>query len=188
MARVCSTGTLTTGGDTTDLTETAPISEVMRESGIIESKDGEEADVVGKSDSEAEADNDVDTDNDEEDFSILHPNKPSHIVFGKSTVKSEDLNMLKRLGYIGQKDDNKIRFAGDEVIPQPKSDEVVVFRSFFQAGLRFPMYEMITEILERFEIYLHQLSPKCYCKDQCLQMGPPKPRFKCKCQKFLHDP
>jgi hypothetical protein len=36
---------------------------------------------------------------------------------------------------------------------------VVVFRSFFRAGLRFPLNEMIEEVLENFEIYLHQLTP-----------------------------
>jgi hypothetical protein len=52
-----------------------------------------------------------------------------------------------------------IRFAGDEIVPEPKDDGVVVFRNFFPAGFRFLMYEMIAEVLERFEIYLHQLTP-----------------------------
>jgi hypothetical protein len=34
-----------------------------------------------------------------------------------------------------------------------------VFKSFFRAGLRFPLYEMIAEVLKRFEIYLHHLMP-----------------------------
>jgi hypothetical protein len=45
------------------------------------------------------------------------------------------------------------------VIPEPKEDEVIVFRSFFRVGLRFPLYDMIGEVLKRFEIYLHQLKP-----------------------------
>lgn len=101
MARVRSTSRLTTGGETADAAEIGPISEVMRELSIVEPKDGDEAYIVVKSDSEAEANNDADTDNDEEDPSILHPNKPSHIEFGKSTVNVEDLDMLKILGYIG---------------------------------------------------------------------------------------
>jgi hypothetical protein len=74
---------------------------------------------------------------------------PSHIEFGKSTIKAEDLDVMRRVGYIGHKDDNMIRFAGDEIILEPKNDEVVVFRSFVRARLCFPMYE------DRFEIYLH---------------------------------
>jgi hypothetical protein len=50
-----------------------------------------------------------------------------------------------------------IRFAGEEVIPELKDDEVVVFKSFFRAGLRFPLYDIIGEVLKIFEIYLHQL-------------------------------
>jgi hypothetical protein len=66
---------------------------------------------------------------------------------------------MKKLGYIGENDDELIRFAGEEIIPEPKEDEVVVFKSFFRAGLRFPLYEMIGEVLKKFEIYLHQLTP-----------------------------
>jgi hypothetical protein len=47
----------------------------------------------------------------------------------------------------------------DEVVPEPRNDEVVVFKSLFRAGLRFPLYEMIGEVLKKFEIYLHQLTP-----------------------------
>jgi hypothetical protein len=66
---------------------------------------------------------------------------------------------MKKLGYFGENDDELIRFAGEEIIPEPKEDEVVVFKSFFRAGLRFPLYEMIGEVLKKFEIYLHQLTP-----------------------------
>jgi hypothetical protein len=45
------------------------------------------------------------------------------------------------------------------MISEPKDDEVVVFKSFFRARLRFPLYEMIGEVLKKFEIYLHQLTP-----------------------------
>jgi hypothetical protein len=52
-----------------------------------------------------------------------------------------------------------IRFAGDEIVPEPKDDEVIVFKSFFHARLRFPLYEMISKVLKKFEIYLNQLTP-----------------------------
>jgi hypothetical protein len=52
-----------------------------------------------------------------------------------------------------------IRFTRDEIVPEPRDDEVVVFKSFFRAGLRFPLYEMIGEVLKKFEIYLYQLTP-----------------------------
>jgi hypothetical protein len=34
-----------------------------------------------------------------------------------------------------------------------------MFKSFFRGGLQFPLYEMIREVLKKFEIYLHQLTP-----------------------------
>jgi hypothetical protein len=74
----------------------------------------------------------------EEDDSILCPTKPSHIEFGKSIVKAEDLVVMKKLGYFGENEDGLIRFAGEEVILEPKEDDVVVFKSFFRVGLRFP--------------------------------------------------
>jgi hypothetical protein len=102
----------------------------------------------------------VESDNEsEEDDSILCPTKPSHVKFGKSTVKAEDLIVMKKLGYFGENDNVLIHFAGEEIIPDPKEYEVVVFKSFFRAGLRFPLYEMVGEVLKKFEIYLHQLTP-----------------------------
>jgi hypothetical protein len=66
---------------------------------------------------------------------------------------------MKKLEYFGENGDELVRFAEEEIIPEPKEDEVVVFNSFFRAGLRFPLYEMIGEVLKKFEIYLHQLTP-----------------------------
>jgi hypothetical protein len=42
----------------------------------------------------------------------------------------------------------------------PEENEVVVFRSFLKAGLRFPLSSFVVEILKIFEIYLHQLTPE----------------------------
>jgi hypothetical protein len=153
MARIRTTAKLINESEPVDVTETASISEVMRETDIVEPKDGVEVATSEKSNSEAKGDNV------EEDPNILYPSKASHIGFGKSNVKAKDLDVLKGIGYIGKKDDNLIRFAGHEITPESKDDEVVVFRSFFRAGLWFLMYEMIAEVLKRFEIYPHQLTP-----------------------------
>jgi hypothetical protein len=87
------------------------------------------------------------------------PTKPSHVEFGKFTVKAEDLVVMKKLGNFGENEDELVRFAGEEIIPEPKEDEVMVFKSFFRVGLWFPLYEMVGEVLKKFEIYLHQLTP-----------------------------
>jgi hypothetical protein len=95
----------------------------------------------------------------EEDNSILSPTKRSHIEFGKSTVTEDDMVMMRKLGYFGEAESKLVWFAGEEIVPEPKEDEVVVFKSFFRVGQRFPLNDMIREVLKNFEIYLHQLTP-----------------------------
>jgi hypothetical protein len=87
------------------------------------------------------------------------PLKPNHLDFGKSTASEADMTMMTNLGYFKEADKGLIRFGREETIPKPKNDEVVVFKSFFKAGLRFPLHGMIAEVLEKFRIYLHQLTP-----------------------------
>jgi hypothetical protein len=49
---------------------------------------------------------------------------------------------------------------GDSSAPVPEADEVVVYRSFMKAGLRFPLNKFLVDVLMTFEIYLHQITPK----------------------------
>jgi hypothetical protein len=56
-----------------------------------------------------------------------------------------------------------VRAGGENNIPLPDADEVVVFRSFMKAGLRFPLDILLVKVLKTFEIYLHQL-PKLSLK------------------------
>jgi hypothetical protein len=124
MARVRSTSRVSREGDETEATEIAPISEVMRRSGLVAS---EEAIAEGASNAEAEqivAEGGSDNES-EEDNSILSATKPSHIEFGKSTVTADDMVMMKKLGYFGETESKLVRFAGEEVVPQPREDEVV---------------------------------------------------------------
>jgi hypothetical protein len=158
IARVRSTARVSREGDEAEVTETAPISEVMRQSGLIVP---EEPVAEGTFTVEAEqitvgegSDNE-----DEEDYSILSPAKPSHLDFGRSTVTANDMVLMKKLGYFGESDSKLIRFAGEEVVLEPNDDEVLVFKTFFRARLRFPLYDIIGEVLKNFEIYLHQLTP-----------------------------
>ena len=75
------------------------------------------------------------------------------------TVTDDDMVMIRKLGYFGEAESKLVRFAGEEIIPKPKEDEVVVFKRFFRARLRSPLNDMIGEVLKNFEIYLHQLHP-----------------------------
>jgi hypothetical protein len=154
MARIRSTARVSHEGDEAEVTETAPISEVMRQSGLIVP---EEAIAEGTSIAEAEqiAVEGGSENEDEEDYTILSPAKPSHIEFGKSTMTADDMVMMKKLGYFGEAESKLVQFVEEEVIPNPKYDELVVFKSFFMEGLCFPLHEMIAEVLQNFEIYFH---------------------------------
>jgi hypothetical protein len=39
-------------------------------------------------------------------------------------------------------------------------DEVVVYKSFMKAGLRFPLSKFLVEVLKTFEFFLHQITPE----------------------------
>jgi hypothetical protein len=158
MARVRSTARVTREGEETEATETTPIFEVMKQSGIvvIEGTTDEGTPTVEAEQTVAEEE---DVEEDEEDYSIWIPSKPSHLDFEKSTVSEADMLMMMKLGYFGEAERKLVRFAGEETTPVLKDDEVVVFKSFFRAGLRLPLNEMIGEVLSFFEIYLHQLTP-----------------------------
>jgi hypothetical protein len=158
MARVRSTARMSREGEETEVTKTAPISEVMERSGLVVIEG-----VIDEGAPDAEAEQNVveeeNVEESEEDYSILIPTKPSHLDFEKSTMSEDDMPMMMKLGYFGEAGSKLVRFAGEETTPVPKKDEVVVFKSFLRAGLRFPLNEMVGEVLKNFEIYLHQLTP-----------------------------
>jgi hypothetical protein len=145
MPKVRSTARVTRDGEEAEATETASISEVMRQSGlvVIEEVIDEGAPIAEAKQADIEEEN---ADEEEEDYNTLTPSKPSHLDFEKSTVSEADVPMMMKLGYFGEAEKKLIRFAGEETTPEPKNDEVVIFKSFFRVGLRFPFNEMIREV------------------------------------------
>jgi hypothetical protein len=89
------------------------------------------------------------------------PWRPSHVVFGKSSVKQGQNEGMKGKYF---HDISIVRAGGESTIPLPEADEVVVFKCFMKAGLRFPLQRLLIEVLKSFEIYLHQLIPKALIK------------------------
>jgi hypothetical protein len=150
MARVRSTARVDREGDETEATETVPIFEAMRRSGPATSED---APAAGAEQA------DVEEIGSEDDYSCGMPSKPSHLDFGKSTISEADLPKMMKLGYFSEAKKELTRFGGEETVPKPGKNEVVVFKSFLKAGLRFPLNRMIAVVLKKFGIYLHQLTP-----------------------------
>jgi hypothetical protein len=58
------------------------------------------------------------------------------------------------------RDTSIVRAGGDNNIPTPKENEVVIYRSFFKARLRFPLSKFVVEVLKTYQIFLHQITPE----------------------------
>ena len=84
-------------------------------------------------------------------------------IFRKSTIKQSQIDAMKGRYF---RDISIVRARGDSTAPAPKVDEVVVYRNFMKAGLRFPLSKFLVEVLKTFEIYLHQITP-----DAIIRMG-----------------
>jgi hypothetical protein len=86
------------------------------------------------------------------------PWRPSHTIFGKSTIKQGHLDNMSgryfRNMSIVWADD------GERTVPTPEENEVVIFQSFFKAGLRFPLSKFVVEVLKIYQVYLHQITPE----------------------------
>jgi hypothetical protein len=82
MARVRSTARVTRDGEEAEAAETAPISEVMKRSGLIvtEGACDEEAPAAEAEQTDIE---EGDAREGEIDYDIIMPSKPSHLDFGK---------------------------------------------------------------------------------------------------------
>jgi hypothetical protein len=81
---------------------------------------------------------------------------PGHTVeFGVSRISSVRVQDMQHLGYFG----NGVgRVSGAEEIPEPEG-EMVVFEAFFTAGLWLSAHCFVVEVLRRYDVQIHQLTP-----------------------------
>jgi hypothetical protein len=82
---------------------------------------------------------------------------PSHSIFGKLTIKQSHLENMRGRYF---RDMSIVRAGGDNNVPAPKENGVVIYRSFFKAGLWFPLRRFVVEVLKTYQIFLHQLTPE----------------------------
>jgi hypothetical protein len=85
------------------------------------------------------------------------PWRPSHAVFGKSTIKQSHIDNMRGRHF---RDISIVRVGGDNIVPAPEENEVVIYRSFLKAGLRFPLSKFVVELLKIYQIFLHQITPE----------------------------
>jgi hypothetical protein len=83
------------------------------------------------------------------------PWRPSHTIFGKSTIKQSHIDAMRGRYF---RDMSIIRVGGDITAPAPEENEVVIYQSFLKAGLRFPLSKFVVEVLKTYQIFLHQIT------------------------------
>jgi hypothetical protein len=90
------------------------------------------------------------------------PWRPSHTVFGKSSIKQSHLDNMRGRYF---RDMSVVRADdGERTVPTPVENEVVIFRSFFKARLRFPLNIFVVEVLKIYQVFLHQLTPEAFIR------------------------
>jgi hypothetical protein len=77
------------------------------------------------------------------------------VEFGVSRMSLVRVQDMQQLGYFGG---GVARVPGAEEVPEPE-DELVVFEAFFAAGLRLPAHRFVGEVLRKFDVQVHQLTP-----------------------------
>jgi hypothetical protein len=88
----------------------------------------------------------------------IDPGDQAMQFFGKSTIKQSHLDNMRGRYF---RDVSIVRVDnGDKTSPTPEENEVVIFWSFFKAGLRFPLSSFVVEVLKIFQIFLHQITPE----------------------------
>jgi hypothetical protein len=76
------------------------------------------------------------------------------VEFGVSRMSLVHVQDMQRLGYFGG---GVGRVPGAEEVLEPEG-ELVVFEAFFIAGLRLPAHRFVSEVLQNFEVQVHQLT------------------------------
>jgi hypothetical protein len=77
------------------------------------------------------------------------------VEFSVSRMSSVRVQDMQQLGYFGG---GVGRVSGAEEVPEPEG-KLVVFEVFFIAGLRLPAHRFMSEVLQKFEVQVHQLTP-----------------------------
>jgi hypothetical protein len=97
----------------------------------------------------------------ETEYAEDRPWRPSHVGFGKLTIKQRQTEAMKGKYF---HDISIVRAGGESTVPLTEADDVVVVKSFMKARLRFPLHKMLIKVLKIFEIYLYQFTPKALIK------------------------
>lgn len=87
---------------------------------------------------------------------------PSSYRLGRSCVTEETLDRFVEDGLLSLDVRLGCRAPRQEEISAPEAYEAVIFRDFLTVGLRFPCERFVCEVLERFNLQIHQLTPNAF--------------------------
>jgi hypothetical protein len=93
----------------------------------------------------------------EDEDSEDRPWRPSHTIFGKSSIKQSHIDTMRGRYFC---DMSIVRVGGDSTAPALEENEVLIYRSFLKADLWFPLSKFVVEVLKIFQIFLHQITPE----------------------------
>ena len=76
-----------------------------------------------------------------------------------SSIAERHLAGLRADGRLPPAEGGRVRCAGNEVFPNPRTGECVVFVDFLTRGLSFPLHEFFRGMLYAYGVQLHDLPP-----------------------------
>jgi hypothetical protein len=76
--------------------------------------------------------------------------------FGPLLMTKKMILELEKDGWVPQ---GRAKLSQGETIPMPGKDYAVVFRDYFACGLHLPSVRFLREVLEEFDVQIHQLTP-----------------------------
>jgi hypothetical protein len=76
--------------------------------------------------------------------------------FGTSTMGRDHIQTLEDLSYFAK---GVAWLPNPKSVSEPRVDTVVVFENLFIVGLRMPPHPVLTDILQKFRVQMHQLTP-----------------------------
>lgn len=142
------------------------ITEVARltfgDEGTVSSGDSEASSEVEEGTNFKEGDSGEDLTGVDADVSKLMSAKEVYVPtmqFRKSSVSASMIKFYVDKGYFPE---GVARAPGDEQVLVPKHGEAIVFKDFFNAGLRFPCDKLLHSILDRYQAKLPHLTPNAF--------------------------
>jgi hypothetical protein len=78
------------------------------------------------------------------------------LFFGPSSVTVSRIHGMIDNSYFAEGMGRELE---EEIVPEPNPDEAVIFDEFFTAGMRIPLHPVLSGMLLKFQVRIHQFTP-----------------------------